>query len=153
MANQTEKRCPICGETKVLDEFPRDRREKDGHFTYCKPCSAARSKAYRERNPEKARDARREFRKRHAPKIQAYQTDWRQQNPEKARAKAHIQNLVRAGKLKCPDSCENCGAICVVHGHHDDYSKPAKVRWLCPSCHNNHHAALRDKLLKGRSNG
>lgn len=32
------KRCPACGETKALDEFPNNRASKDGKATYCKPC-------------------------------------------------------------------------------------------------------------------
>jgi hypothetical protein len=36
------KRCPDCGETKALDEFPRNKNSKDGRHTYCKPCHNAR---------------------------------------------------------------------------------------------------------------
>jgi len=32
------KRCPDCGETKPVDEFPRNRSTKDGLAAYCKPC-------------------------------------------------------------------------------------------------------------------
>ena len=38
------KRCPDCGETKALDEFPRNKNSKDGRHTYCKPCHNARGR-------------------------------------------------------------------------------------------------------------
>ena len=38
------KRCPDCGETKALEEFPRNKNSKDGRHTYCKPCHNARGR-------------------------------------------------------------------------------------------------------------
>lgn len=59
--------------------------------------------------------------------------DWFIQN----RVRARVRNAVRAGKLtKCP--CEICGAM-EVEAHHDDYSKPLVVRWLCRVHHNEMH--------------
>lgn len=40
---------------------------------------------------------------------------------------------IRIGAIK-KGVCEICGSS-VVHGHHDDYSKPFEVRWLCPRHH------------------
>jgi hypothetical protein len=45
----TEKRCPDCGLTKPLDEFPRNRNTKDGRHPYCKPCHNARGKESKQR--------------------------------------------------------------------------------------------------------
>lgn len=36
--------------------------------------------------------------------------------------------------------CEVCGAA-QVDAHHDDYSRPLDVRWLCRSHHLRHHFA------------
>ena len=34
--------------------------------------------------------------------------------------------------------CEVCGKL-KVDAHHDDYSKPTEVRWLCRKHHSWHH--------------
>ena len=43
------KRCPDCGLTKPLEEFPRNRNSKDGRHAYCKPCHNARTAETRQR--------------------------------------------------------------------------------------------------------
>jgi len=43
------KRCPHCGLTKPLEEFPRNRNSKDGRHAYCKPCHNARTAETRQR--------------------------------------------------------------------------------------------------------
>jgi hypothetical protein len=35
------KTCIACGQTKPLDDFPRDKRRRDGHTNRCKPCTNA----------------------------------------------------------------------------------------------------------------
>ena len=47
--------------------------------------------------------------------------------------------------------CEKCGDP-KAQGHHDDYSKPLDVRWLCAFHHREHHAKARAAgLLDDRS--
>lgn len=36
------KTCTRCSESKALDEFPRNKRKKDGHDPQCKECTSAR---------------------------------------------------------------------------------------------------------------
>jgi len=42
-------------------------------------------------------------------------------------------SAIRSGKLS-RRNCEKCGAD-KTEAHHDDYSKPLDVRWLCKTCH------------------
>jgi hypothetical protein len=46
-----------------------------------------------------------------------------------------------------PQACERCGSPVEyrVVGHHDNYSEPLNVRWLCYSCHGRYHAEQRTK--------
>ena len=52
------KRCVKCGETKPLDEFYNDRKQKDGKTVYCKSCLTAYREAHRERSKEYMRRRR-----------------------------------------------------------------------------------------------
>ena len=61
---------------------------------------------------------------------------YRQLTPEqrfKANARSYARQYVVYGKLK-PKPCESCGDP-KAQKHHDDYSKPLEVRWLCVNCH------------------
>jgi ribosomal protein S27AE len=49
--------------------------------------------------------------------------------------------LVKRGVL-VPEPCEQCGAS-KVHAHHDDYSDPSLIRWLCHLCHHRWHREVR----------
>ena len=54
---------------------------------------------------------------------------------ETDKQKEHARNATR--KLD-RQPCEQCGAL-PADAHHDDYSKPLDVRWLCESCHGIEH--------------
>lgn len=66
-------------------------------------------------------------------------------NPEKAAAHRAVQAALRSGLLVRPSSCQRCPRICVPHGHHEDYSKPLVVDWLCRACHRVADAARRER--------
>ncbi len=52
-----------------------------------------------------------------------------------------VKAAIRRGDLVNPGRCEQCGSDKAVNGHHDDYSKPMGVRWLCQKCHLTWHCA------------
>lgn len=79
-----------------------------------------------------------------------YTLRFRAKSPEKVAAQLAVQQAIRSGRLVRPESCSECGASCKPHGHHDDYSQPLIVRWLCRACHAAFHAGLR-AAARGRS--
>lgn len=62
---------------------------------------------------------------------------WRSRNRHKNNAQQKLRHAVKIGKI-VKTACEKCGNQ-KSEGHHDDYSKPLSVRWLCRSCHANEH--------------
>ena len=65
------------------------------------------------------------------------QLSWIERNPEKHKAHYTVANAIKSGKL-VKQPCEICGNT-KVQAHHDDYSKPLEIRWLCTKHHSKHH--------------
>lgn len=131
------KKCFKCGERKPLSDFYKHKAMADGHVNKCKECNKRDVRENRARRVDYYREYDKVRGNRHP---EGYSAEWRRSNPIKALAQTMIGNRVRDGKMVRPDSCEQCGSSSqVVHGHHDDYSRPLDVRWLCPSCHRKWH--------------
>lgn len=62
----------------------------------------------------------------------------RETTPEKRRAREAVNNAIRDRKLN-KQPCYACGAV-KAEAHHENYSKPLDVTWLCRRCHKNVHA-------------
>lgn len=58
--------------------------------------------------------------------------------PEKVEARKIVQKAIKCGKL-IRQPCEICSTIERVEAHHDDYTKPLKVRWMCKKHHLEYH--------------
>ncbi len=56
---------------------------------------------------------------------------------DRSRARALTNSYIKSGKL-IKQHCEVCNEI-KVEAHHDDYSKPLDIRWLCSKHHAEHH--------------
>lgn len=67
--------------------------------------------------------------------------NYKKRHKEKNAARCKLQYHVRVGNVIKPDVCsvndDNCDGA--IHAHHDDYSKPLDVRWLCKNHHNEVH--------------
>ena len=51
-------------------------------------------------------------------------------------ARKQAYNAIRRGDIIRPDSCQSCGLITNhLQMHHNDYSKPLEVTFLCALCH------------------
>lgn len=60
-------------------------------------------------------------------------------NRMKEKARGAVNSLVRKGVLSKPSTCMECSKLGKVEAHHDDYSKPLEVLWVCRKCHFRKH--------------
>lgn len=129
-----ERECKICKEVKDIEEFPSQIKGGWKYYRYrCKTCMGRRlmdywkkrdwgREAYLRGRVERAKRAKEKF-------------------PHKYRARLTARMAISKGTLmRLP--CEVCGGE-KVHAHHDDYSKPLDVRWLCAKHHNELHKKLK----------
>lgn len=56
--------------------------------------------------------------------------------PDRHRARISLNRLVTHGRITRSNICDNCGASGLIEAHHEDYSRPFDVQWLCRPCHN-----------------
>lgn len=90
---------------------------------------AKRMKVYRQRPAVRARDTRRAIAK-------------RTMRPEQYAAWLAVGNAILRGDLvRQPCETRACGRK--ADAHHEDYSKPLEVRWLCRGCHMRTHKEAR----------
>jgi hypothetical protein len=136
------KTCRACGVEKPLDEFYADRRADDGKRSECKACNLLRKQIWEADNRAVVNARKQRWRARHGAVSIAHQKKWRRENLEKVAAQRKLRKQVGYGNIIRSDACENCGAEGKPHGHHDDYSKPLEVRWLCAKCHKDAHLVL-----------
>ena len=145
------KPCIKCGQTKPIKMFYKHPEMGDGHLNKCIECCkddanehrAANLEKVREyerirgrtpRRKEKVRNYKRTARLKHPERFREYQKTARLKHPEKYKANQAVGNAIRSGRL-VRGQCEVCGTTEHVHGHHNDYSKPLDVRWLCREHH------------------
>ena len=135
------KICKKCQQTKSFDEFYKHSKMADGHLSFCKSCVKNRVNSEREANPEK------HFRRLQEKYFGAKRDRFskkndleRQLNPIKYKARTMVANAIASGKLIKPKECQTCGnSTRRIEGHHEDYSKPLVVLWLCSKCHSDIH--------------
>jgi ferredoxin len=69
-----------------------------------------------------------------------YVKQWKAQNPEKFHVHRLVRKAVQKGLIVRPDQCQECGRLCKPDAHHDDYSRPYAIWWLCRRCHVQYNA-------------
>lgn len=133
------KECFKCLRTLPRGEFYRHRSMADGRLNKCKECTRADVSQHRKANIDRIReyDRKRSQQPRRKENAADYQRAYRARSREKVRARYAVAKAIRQGTLTSMP-CEVCGEA-ATHAHHDDYSKPLDVRWLCLQHHWDEH--------------
>jgi hypothetical protein len=126
------KTCIQCNLEKDTKEFHKDSGRTDGHTSRCKHCACANTRAWNRKHRFRVHPKR--------PYDPEAKKRWASQNPEKVLAHNAVNHAIRDGLL-IRGECELRGVDCRgrIEGHHDDYSLPLQVRWLCKMHHEQEH--------------
>jgi len=100
---------------------------------YCKSCHNNKQRDWRSNNKERYHKYRKNYYTMNATALRRRSRLYKFINFEKTSA----HNKVSYTKLK-RQPCEVCGSL-DTQAHHDDYSKPLEVRWLCQLHHSRVH--------------
>ena len=147
------KHCRKCG-----NEYEPSQRDLSKHDYQCRPCRREHDRQYRlsrklAGNPVVSGKMPREWHRKYeasyfscaenriARNANSQRYRKRQDLYHKHSARRAVRHAVASGVIK-RNPCEVCGAK-TVDGHHDDYSRPLDVRWLCRTHHAEHHAKAR----------
>lgn len=136
------KTCFKCGQAKPRDGFYAHPQMADGLLGKCKECTKADARKHYRADPEAraAYERERTARPERRAKALEYQRRRRQRSPEKCAARQAVGNAIRDGRFaKLP--CEVCGSV-DSQAHHEDYSRPLDVRWLCFKHHRETHGQV-----------
>jgi len=137
------KTCFKCGVRKPLGAFYKHPQMRDGRLNKCMDCTKVDARRHRrESEPARIADRARYQQPHRRAMVNARAAKDRVDHPDRYRARYAIRNAVRDGRA-FKGCCEVCGDT-NVHAHHDDYTKPLEVRWLCPLHHMRHHHAIQD---------
>ena len=69
--------------------------------------------------------------------------NWRTKNPERVKAQRMVFSAIR-NKTLTKRCCEKCGSE-KSESHHEDYSKPLEIIWLCKKHHGEADQARRQR--------
>lgn len=133
------KTCFKCHQAKPLNGFYKHRAMLDGHLNKCIECTKKDANNHRYKNIERIRAYDRSRGNRRS--LEALKK-YRSSNPEKYLAHNIVNNAIRDGFL-VKKECERCGDK-KSQAHHDDYSKPLDIVWLCSQHHHDRHKELRN---------
>lgn len=162
------KACNRCGVTKMLVEFHIG-ASIGGRNSICKECRKSDSKKYYESTAQRQRreaiDRYNRNRQKRLVQMREYHYNHRKERKEKlattdAREKVNsrmreyrklpevrrkdsarsaLKRAIKSGKV-IRKPCSKCGGE-KSQGHHEDYSRPLDVVWLCRNCHSEIHRA------------
>lgn len=150
--------CKTCLHDLPLDSFKR-RSDANCYRGSCKSCISVNKKNKHLDNPLKKKSSQRRSylknRDSRIAKVKEYNKTekgksvsgkstkaWYQRNKIKAKAHRMFHKALKDGIVNRQVTCSMCPSTGKIEAHHDDYSKPLDVIFLCRPCHRSRHMEM-----------
>ena len=139
----SSKQCFKCKSTKPLSDFYRHPMMADGHVNKCKECNKFDNAINRCKKVEYYReyDKSRAKLKHRIELADEVNRLYRLKDPRITKCANAVARAIRRGILT-RHPCERCGSQKSL-GHHESYSRPLDVTWLCQACHKARHTEMK----------
>lgn len=130
-----KKKCIKCSVIKTKAEFTIDKRMRNEMGSVCRVCSSIYNRKWR-KEPKQIRYIK-QWNSNNRDKINKSIKEYKGKNPLKSQAHSIVQWAIKKGRLtKMP--CLICDDT-QSEAHHEDYSLPLDVLWLCKKHHKERH--------------
>ena len=138
------QQCSACHRVLPLDNFSFDRRVRSGRQKRCRECTVVYLRQYRKAKRDLLAQKDRERSQRPERKRQQAKADARRRQvaAHKINARKRVHRALRKGAIT-RQACRFCGSV-HVQAHHEDYSRPLDVVWVCQQCHRQHFHPAKD---------
>ncbi len=104
-------------------------RIKAGTLKKCRKCKAIYARNWRNKNKTRLKKYIKNYYLLNKSKFSVYVSRYNLKNKEKDMCHRRVSTSIRQGKLKS-QPCEVCGNK-KADAHHEDYSKPLDIKWVC----------------------
>lgn len=136
-------KCKRCKNRIKAENWRKKNKEKTAaYYEENKDRILACSRDWKETNREKVNEYQKEYRQRPDARELRNAADRKRRHDKdrylKIQAREKVRGAIRRGRLERKD-CEVCGTNENVHAHHEDYSKPFDIVWLCATHHREVH--------------
>lgn len=152
--------CLTCKQSKPFNEFYIEKKTVLGIFKHCKECCKIRMRENRQKKlneyqrydrersilPHRRKDsAERRVKYVKSGLANEWGNAWKKRNPEKVAAEQALSYAIKTRKIRKGTVCKRCNTLKRIQAHHEDYSKPLEVIWLCVRCHGARHREINEE--------
>lgn len=126
---QAIKNCSTCNKDLPITDFNINKKAVDGLQSICRACHIEYKASYEQTSVSIA--------------TQRFSSlKWNNGNKTKTEAHKQVKAAIRNGNLH-RQPCEQCESL-KTEAHHEDYSKPLDVNWLCRKHHRERHQDINE---------
>jgi hypothetical protein len=131
---RVERRCKLCGAVF----YPLLTQVNIGCGLYCGMSCSGHDNAKKSSHPKEENSPL--WKGSDVKKKTEYIRRYKKNNPDKVIARSRSRSFVRRGVIE-KKPCETCGCD-KSEIHHNDYSEPTDIKFLCKQCHQSQHIGL-----------
>jgi Kayvirus endonuclease len=132
-------KCCRCKSELSKECFYKNNTKARGINSFCKDCERKHNQEKRIKYNDSYKEKDKRYYKKNKDNIKEKRALYYEKNRVKTLAHQAVRKALVNGDLVKPPFCENYPFSDVCNdglvAHHEDYSKPLEVKWLCPTCH------------------